>query len=52
MTCIRLTLEVSGSRMHPFSDGVLITFGAEAYADNFPAELRIRGVARTPKRSR
>ncbi len=41
-----IDLEVSGSRMHPFSDGVLITFRAEAYADRFPAELRIRGVAR------
>lgn len=39
-------VNISGSRMHPFSDGVLINFDGSAHEDGPPEEQRLRGVAR------
>ncbi|MFP6638996.1 MAG: protein-disulfide reductase DsbD domain-containing protein [Myxococcota bacterium] len=41
-----IEIDISGSRMHPFSDGVLITFEGRADDSAPPEEQRLRGVAR------
>jgi thiol:disulfide interchange protein DsbD len=41
-----IDLAVTGSRMHPFADGVLITLSGEASEDDPAEEERLHGVAR------